>query len=115
VITVELRGLRMFGRHGVKPAEREHGQDFVFDVELDVGDRGSTDRIEDAVDYGTVARTVHEVSDAHAYDLLEALAGAVADELRTRFDADRVRVRVAKPAVRPGGLEGTASVTVTRP
>jgi len=115
VITVELHGLRMFGRHGVKPEERERGQDFVFDVELDVGDRGSTDRIEDAVDYGAVARAVREVSDAHAYDLLEALAGAVADELRTRFAAERVRVRVAKPEIRPGGMEGTPAVTVARP
>jgi hypothetical protein len=32
-----------------------------------------------------------------------------------RFAAERVRVRVAKPAVRPGGLEGTAAVTVSLP
>ena len=115
MITVELRGLRLFGRHGVHAHERENGQDFVFDVELDVGERGSSDRIEDAVDYGAVARAVRDVSDAHAYDLLEALAGAVADDLQTRFAPERVRVRVSKPAVQPGGLEGTASVTVSRP
>jgi len=115
MITVELRGLRLFGRHGVHAHERENGQDFVFDVELDVGERGSSDRIEDAVDYGAVARAVRDVSDAHAYDLLEALAGAVADDLHARFAPQRVLVRVSKPAVQPGGLEGTASVTVSRP
>jgi dihydroneopterin aldolase len=115
VITVELHGLRVFGRHGVRPEERERGQDFLFDVELEVGERGSSDRLEDAVDYGAVARAVREVSDARAYDLLEALALAVADELRARFLVDRVRVRVAKPEVRPGGLEGTATVSVARP
>ena len=115
MITVELRGLRLFGRHGVHAHERENGQDFVFDVELDVGERGSSDEIEDAVDYGAVARAVREVSDAHAYDLLEALAGAVADDLHARFAPQRVLVRVSKPAVQPGGLEGTASVTVSRP
>jgi dihydroneopterin aldolase len=115
VITVEVRGLRLFGRHGVHPEERENGQDFVFDVELDVGERGATDRLEDAVDYGAVARAVREVSDAHAYALLEALAGAVADELERRFAPERVRVHVTKPEVRPGGLEGTPGVTVSRP
>lgn len=115
MITVELRGLRLFGRHGVHAHERENGQDFVFDVELDVGERGSSDRIEDAVDYGAVARAVREISDAHAYDLLEALAGAVADDLQMRFAPERVRVRVSKPAVKPGGLEGTPAVTVSRP
>ncbi len=115
MITVELRGLRIYGYHGVNPEEREHGQDFLFDIELDVDNRGSSDRLADAVDYTEVARAVKDISDAHAFDLLEALASAVADEMRARFLVERVTVRVTKPAVRPAGLEGTASVTVSRP
>jgi 7,8-dihydroneopterin aldolase/epimerase/oxygenase len=114
-VTIELRGLRLHGRHGVYPHEKEHGQDFVFDVQLDVGERGLSDRLEDAVDYSEVACTVQEVSDARSYDLLEALATAVADELLGRFGAERAVVRVTKPAVKPGGLEGTAGVSVSRP
>ena len=115
MITVEVRDLRVFGRHGVHEEERERGQDFVFDVELDVGERGTSDRLEDAVDYVLVARAVQEVSDAQGYSLLEALATAVADELERRFSPERVRVRVRKPEVRPAGLEGTVAATVTRP
>jgi dihydroneopterin aldolase len=115
VITVEVRGLRVFGRHGVHEEERERGQDFVFDVELDVGGRGASDRLEDAVDYVEVARLVRSVSDGRAYALLEALASAVADELERRFAPKRVRVRVRKPAVRPAGLEGEVAVSVSRP
>jgi dihydroneopterin aldolase len=115
VITVEVRDLRVFGHHGVHGEERERGQDFVFDVELEVGERGTSDRLEDAVDYVEVARAVQAVSDARQYALLEALASAVADELERRFSPDRVRVRVRKPEVRPAGLEGTVAATVTRP
>jgi dihydroneopterin aldolase len=115
VITVEVRDLRVFGRHGVHEEERERGQDFVFDVELEVGERGKSDRLEDAVDYVEVARMVREVSDAHRFALLEALASAVADELDRRFSPERLRVRVRKPEVRPAGLEGTVAATVTRP
>jgi dihydroneopterin aldolase len=115
VITVELHGLRVFGRHGVHAHEKEHGQDFLFDVELEVGERGASDRLEEAVDYGAVARAVQAVSDARSYDLLEALALGVADELLRRFPVERAVVRVAKPAVRPGGLEGTPRVSVSRP
>lgn len=115
MITVELRALRVFGRHGVHEHEKRDGQDFLFDVDVDVGERGVTDRIEDAVDYSAVARTVQEVSDARAYDLLEALATAIADELLRRFDAERVLVRVTKPGVRPGGLDGVAGVSVSKP
>jgi dihydroneopterin aldolase len=115
VITVEIRDLRLLGKHGVHPEERERGQDFLFDVELEVGARGTSDRLEDAVDYVEVARAVKEVSDARRYALLEALASAVADELERRFSPERVRVRVRKPEVRPAGLGGTVGVTVTRP
>jgi dihydroneopterin aldolase len=114
-VIVELRGLRVFGRHGVHPHERENGQDFLFDVDLEVGERGASDRFEDAVDYVAVARAVSEISSAHTYSLIEALAVAVADELRARFGVERAWVRVTKPAVKPAGLEGTASVSVTRP
>ncbi len=114
-VTVELRGLRLFGRHGVHAQEKEDGQDFLFDVDLQVGERGVTDRLEDAVDYREVARTVEEVSDARSYDLIETLAAAVADELLRRFAAERVVVRVVKPAVKPGGLDGTAGVSVSKP
>ena len=115
MITVEIRDLRVFGHHGVHEEERERGQEFLFDVELDVGERGRSDRLEDAVDYVEVARVVQAVSDARQYALLEALASAVADELERRFSPERVRMRVRKPEVRPAGLDGTVGVTVTRP
>jgi dihydroneopterin aldolase len=115
-VIVELRGLRIFGRHGAYEEEREQGQDFLFDVELEVGTRGASDRLEDAIDYAAVAACVRELSDAHAHTLLESLATAVADELLRRFAPERVRVRVRKPEVRPAGLEVEYSaVTVERP
>ncbi|MBX5474378.1 MAG: dihydroneopterin aldolase [Thermoleophilia bacterium] len=115
MITVELRGLRLFGRHGVHEEERERGQEFVFDVELAVGRRGASDRLEEAVDYVEVARVVRAVSEARTYALLEALATAVADELERRFAPERLLVRVTKPAVRPDGLDATVGVSVARP
>ena len=114
MIVVEICDLRVFGHHGVHDEERERGQDFLFDVKLEVGERGVSDRLEDAVDYVAVARAVLEVSDAHHYMLLEALGSAVADELERRFAPEGVRVRVRKPEVRPAGFEGTVGVTVTR-
>jgi dihydroneopterin aldolase len=115
VTSVEVHDLRLFGRHGVHDEERERGQDFIFDVELEVGERGTSDRLQDAVDYVEVARVVQQVSDAKQFNLLEALASAVADELERRFAPEHVRVRVRKPEVRPAGLEGTVAATVTRP
>jgi dihydroneopterin aldolase len=112
---VELRGLEVFGRHGVTEEERERGQLFVYDVELEVGERGATDRIEDAVDYSRVAAAVQEVASVQ-FRLLEALAGAIADRLVEAFPVEHVKVRVRKPEVRPAGLGVEfAAVTVERP
>jgi dihydroneopterin aldolase len=96
---IELRGIELHGFHGVLPEERERGQRFLFDVRLDVPDAAVSDRLDDAVDYREVVRTVREISDGRAFQLLEALAAAVADELLVRFPADAARVRVRKPDV----------------
>src|SRR5262249_56977689 len=111
----EVRGLELRGFHGAEANERERGQVFVYDVELEVGDRGASDRLADAVDYTKVAAAVREVNERR-YHLLEALATAVAETLFERFRPERVRVRVRKPEVRPAGVDVEFSaVTVTRP
>ena len=116
MILVELHGLELFGRHGVTTEERERGQTFLFDIQLELSDAALSDRLEDTVDYDEVAARVREVSDGRQFALLEALAAAVADDIVARFAVTRVCVRVRKPDVRPGGLdvEWTAA-TVERP
>jgi dihydroneopterin aldolase len=113
VIVVELESLEVFGRHGVLEEERRDGQTFLYDVRLEVGDGALSDRIEDAVDYREVSDCVREVSDARQYNLIEALAAAVADALVSRFEVERVLVRVRKP--QPAGVPATHSAaTVER-
>jgi dihydroneopterin aldolase len=109
---VELSGLELHGYHGVLEEERRDGQRFLYDLWLDVGERGANDRIEDAVDYRDVVSCVQAVND-EPRQLLEALAAAVADALVRRFDLERVRVRVRKPDVALP-VEYSA-VTVERP
>ena len=96
---IELRGIELHGFHGVLPEERERGQRFLFDIRLDVPDSAVSDRLDDAVDYREVVGVVREVSDGRAFQLLEALATAVADELLARFPIESARVRVRKPDV----------------
>jgi dihydroneopterin aldolase len=97
-LTIELYGLELFGHHGVLESEKENGQRFLYDLWLDVGERGRSDRIEEAVDYREVVEAVREVHDT-PHELLESLAADVADALLERFGFERVRVRVRKPDV----------------
>ncbi len=111
---IELHGLELHGFHGALEWERERGQRFVFDVELEVGEAGASDRLEDAVDYRDVAACVRELSDGRAFRLLEGLATALADELLARFPVARVEVRVRKPDVELDPPVSYAAVSALR-
>jgi dihydroneopterin aldolase len=113
---LELKGLHVFGYHGVEEEEQRLGQLFLFDLELEVGERGADDRLENAIDYTELASAIRELSNARRFDLLEALATATADLVYERFAPERVRVRVRKPQVKPAGMTVEFSaVTVERP
>jgi dihydroneopterin aldolase len=100
-MTIELRGLVMFGHHGYLEEERRLGQRFLVDLRADVrGDAIETDDIGDTVDYRRLAALVREVFAGPERHLLEGLAGAIADGTLERFaSVERVRVRVRKPDV----------------
>jgi dihydroneopterin aldolase len=113
---LELYGLHVFGYHGVEEEEQRLGQLFLYDLELEVGDRGASDRLEEAVDYTQVAQAIRELSTARRFNLLEALATAVADMLMERFRPESLSLRVRKPQVKPAGLTVEySSVTTERP
>jgi dihydroneopterin aldolase len=110
-VIVELRGLEVFGRHGAYESEQREGQVFLFDVRLDVGERGADDDLAQAVDYTKVAAKIRELSDARRFDLLEGLATYVADTLVDEFDPARLELRVRK---RPAGLPVEHSAVIVR-
>jgi dihydroneopterin aldolase len=99
MITVELAGLQVEGRHGVEEEERARPQRFLYDLWLEVSDETASDRLELTADYREVVDCVRDVSDARSYRLLEALASAVAEAVVERFPVERARVRVRKPDV----------------
>lgn len=116
MIVVEVEGLEIFGRHGVGDEERQQGRTFLYDLRLEVTDAAQSDRLEDTVDYVAVAEVVKGISDARQFQLLEALAVAVADAIVERFPVERVRVRVRKPDVEPAGLSvAWTAATAERP
>ncbi len=98
---LELRGLRVVGRHGVLPEERERAQPFEVDLalELDLRPAGQSDALADTVDYGAVAQSVRETVEGDHSDLLEHLAERIA--------------RAAVAAAAQPDAPSVAAVTVT--
>jgi 7,8-dihydroneopterin aldolase/epimerase/oxygenase len=108
-VIIEVRGLELRGYHGALEEEQRTGQRFVFDVRLVAHDAGvRSDQLADTVDYTAVVARIREVSGERRFNLIEALAAAVADDLLDHFPVSRVRVRVRKPEVQ---LEAPAEYT----
>ena len=111
-----LEDVRFFGRHGITTAEQTIGAWFSVDVEitLDLSAAARTDRLGETIDYGAVARRIVEIGMRDRVNLLERLAGLIADELLRETRAAQVRVRVRKLTPPLEGLTGTPGVELTR-
>jgi len=100
-----VSGVRLAGIHGVYPEEREHGNRFRVGVEVECAsfDAVASDELADTIDYQTITSLVREISDRRPFNLIESFAGAIADEILTKFpSAAAAIVRVSK--VDPPGL-----------
>lgn len=96
---IELRGLRVRGHHGVFEHERRDGQEFVVDVTvwMDLAPAAASDALADTLHYGELAQRVAAVVGGEPLDLIEAVAGRIADDVLTDERVQRVEVALHKP------------------
>lgn len=114
---ITLTGVRAFGRHGVLPEEREQGQEFVVDavLRLDTRPAAASDALTDTVDYGALAQRLADVVGGAPVDLIETLAGRLADVCLADPRVFEVEVTVHKPSAPIAVPFADVSVTVVRP
>lgn len=95
---IELRGLRVLGKHGVSDDERSVAQPFELDLDvaLDMTRAASSDDVADTVDYQALAEEACNVVAERSFRLLEALAEAVAGVVLEHQGVKQVTVSVRK-------------------
>jgi len=110
--TIEVRGIRAYGKHGANPGEREADQPFVVDVvlHLDLVVPCGSDELSDTLDYAAVAARVSGIVRDRSFRLLERLAGELLSDLMRDERVDSATVGIAKPGVLAGA---TPAVTVS--
>ena len=115
-LTISIRGLEAFGRHGVHDTERELGQRFVVDLDLELSRLAAvrSDDLADTVDYAALAQAVAAIVTGPPVRLLERLAGLIADRALTEAGARAVTVTVRKPHVALPQVVSETSVTLHR-
>lgn len=114
---IVLRNMVFYGYHGVFPAEKELGQRFEVDVELvtDLSRAAQADDLDAGViNYVDVYTLVKEIVEEREFNLIEALAETIAQEILSAHDVDEVTVRVRKPEVAIGGVLDCVEVEIVR-
>jgi dihydropteroate synthase len=113
---VIIRGLRVFGYHGVHPHEQERGQEFVIDLEahLDLRPAGRGDDLDETLDYSDLCRRATAIVTSERFNLIEALAERLAAEVLADPRVARTVVRVAKPGALAGRDVDTVLVEIER-
>ena len=113
---IVLKGIQVYGYHGVLPAEKQLGQRFVVDVALfgDFSQAVSSDSLADAVDYSLVHTLVLEAMEKSRFDLIEKAAGYLCSALLKALKIDSVEVTVEKTNPPIPGFTGQAAVTLHR-
>ncbi len=112
--TIRIRRLRVPCIIGTTELERARPQEVVLDVslQLSLSAAGRSDRLEDTVDYSQLAARLTAQVGASSFQLLEALAEAVASTCLGDPRVHRVEVRVEKPRAVP--LARSAAVRIVR-
>lgn len=113
---IVLTGLRVFGHHGVFEDEKHDGQDFIVDITLwlDLRDAVQSDDLRATVHYGELAQLAAGIVSGPSKDLIEAVAGEIADTVMGTYPVHAVEVTVHKPSA-PIPLDfGDVAVTIRR-
>jgi dihydroneopterin aldolase len=111
-----VEGMVLHGTHGVYEHEQLQPQPFEVDVELalNLQPAGLSDDLGQTVDYSRVFETCRQIVESTRFNLVEALAEAIAHEILANFATDEVTVRIRKPAVKLGGPFRAVGVEIQR-
>jgi dihydroneopterin aldolase len=108
--TVFLRDLKIDTVIGIYGWERRVRQSLIFDLEMsaDVAKAAKTDKIEDALNYKSIAKRLQEYVGESEFELIETLAEECARIIREEFNVAWVKLTLNKK----GAVRGATDVGV---
>ena len=114
---IHIKNLEVFAKHGVFPEENVLGQKFVISAVLYTSTReaGKTDDLTKSIHYGEVGQFITEFMKQNTFQLLEAVAERMAEELLLRTERlEKVCLEIKKPWAPVGLPLETVSVEIER-
>jgi len=113
---IRFNNMIFYAHHGYYQAERELGQKFEVDMELDLdfGKAILSDDLKDTVNFEKVYQKVHHLFSSYKFTLLETLADRIASEILSSFPINTVLIRVRKPNVPLNGFMDNVEVELQK-
>ncbi|NIS38079.1 dihydroneopterin aldolase [Candidatus Saccharibacteria bacterium] len=113
---IRLNNMIFYAHHGYYPAERELGQKFEIDVEMecDLSRAVKSDSLKDTVNYHKVYDKVSEIFNNYKFILIEKLADKIAYDILDNFLIHSIRIRIRKPQVSMHGFLDNVEVEIYR-
>lgn len=110
------KGMSFKACHGVLQEEKEKPQTFKVDLELylDLKKAGSTDKLEDTINYDEVFHVVKTIVENEQYNLIEALAENIAASILHNFPVEGAEVVVYKPQAPVEGFFDHFAIKIQR-
>ena len=96
--TLIIKNMTFYAFHGDDIKERELGQRYEVDVELkfDMVKAVKEDDIKYTINYKKVYKLIERIIIGRRFNLIETLAGIIADECLNNFDIEEIKVYVRK-------------------
>lgn len=113
---LSVTGIECFAHHGVLDFERRDGQLFLVDLTLGVDTRpaAASDDLQDTVDYGSLVSRVKAAVETDPVDLIETVAGRIAEVCLTAGRVRWARVTIHKPDAPIDATFRDVALTITR-
>ena len=113
---IKLSNIVFYAHHGYYEAERELGQRFELDIEVecDLKAAANSDELENTIDYRKVYALAKDTFENYKFKLLETVAERIADQILQSFNVFAVLIRVRKPHVPLKGFLDHIEIEIKR-
>ena len=102
-LTIQVKGINVYGTHGVYEQEKKKGQEFRIDLQIELRENilnfenYKSESFDNSVNYENLVNEVINVSDNNSFDLIETFAYEILNNLRKYNNISKATVTIHKP------------------
>ena len=113
---IRLKNMTFYAHHGYYEAERELGQKFEVDLEIqcDFKAASTSDDLKKTIDYRKIYRIAKDIFENSKFKLIETVAERIAAKILELPGIENVLIRVRKPHVPLNGLLDCVEIEIFR-